>query len=157
MNEQEGLDVKLARLEVKIDGLVERVDERGKTEMQLRLEIDKVREQARHDCSVVRVDLERQLHVLQMDLEKHEQAVNPHPQQEDWLRRHVDRLTVSIDGLRTDLSALREKGTVDLLQALMPITTDINQAKGAGRIVWPAVAAFVAAVAAFVAGRLLGG
>jgi chromosome segregation ATPase len=153
----ESVEVKLTRLEAKFDALAGKVDDKSEVDRQIRTEIATVREQARHDASAVRVDLERQLHVLAESISKHEQAVNPHPNQEDWMRRHVDRLATAIDGLRNDIAAVREKATVDLLQALVPITTDLNQAKGAGRILWPALAAAIAAAGAFVAGRLFGG
>lgn len=139
----ESVEVKLTRIEEKLGALAEKFDGQAKTEAQLRADIAASREESRREASAVRVDLERQVARVAEDLAAHVIAVNPHPQQEEWLRRHIDRLVIAIDSLRSDLVGVREQAAAQLVSALTPITTDLERARGAGRVLWPAAAAFL--------------
>ena len=107
MNPGESLDAVVARIDERVAGLVQRFEAYTETEVMLRQDIATSREESRREVSAVRVDLERQIADVAADLAKHEAAVNPHPPQEDWLRKATDRLGSSIEGLRTDISGIR--------------------------------------------------
>lgn len=120
----EGLAVTLARLEGKFDNLRTTVDGLGKqhsmSDGQLQRAIDglgkgiqEAREEARRDITGARVALEAKLEDLETDLVRHTQSVNPHPLQEEWIRRQNDKLVVEIGVARQETrdgdQALRER------------------------------------------------
>lgn len=118
------LEITLARLEGKVDVLSERISGQGAAssetarQMQkgiddLHNKVDQYREEARHDASAVRQDLERQVGTVMGDLTLHEAAKNPHPAQEEWIRSNTREVAADIGVLRrdidTDYQGLAEK------------------------------------------------
>lgn len=139
------LEVTLARLEGKVDVLNERVSGQGvssaETARALQRGLDEVkaavqqaREEARHDASEVRVDLERQVAEVAADLASHIDLKNPHPHQEEWLRRDTRTVAAEVGRVRDE----------------------INGAKGAWRVVMLLVAAAIGVGSALIT-HALGG
>lgn len=112
------LEVTLARLEGKVDVLNERVSGQGvssaETARALQRGLDEVkaavqqaREEARHDASEVRVDLERQVGEVAADLAAHIELKNPHPHQEEWLRRDTRTVAAEVGRVRDEIATAK--------------------------------------------------